>query len=189
MKTLSLIVSILICTSVYSQSDSSLMFREVVKMDSLSKKEIGLQVREWFHNTFKNTKNVVDVNDLENGQFLGMGSFSYVEYIKVMGIKTPIYGSVRYKINIEVKDGKYRFEIGPFMVDDEEKGTNYVPDYVLTTSNVHPSTLKANYGGKKFKESLNELWNNMKKRAENEASILSSSLKASVKSTKTSNDW
>jgi hypothetical protein len=86
-----------------SQAQVSLAFSETVQVDSVSKKDLFNRAKSWFGETYKNSKEVLQIQDIENGELLGKAIFNYSsnEY-------------VRYTIKILIKDGKYKCEIYEF---------------------------------------------------------------------------
>src|SRR5690349_1897346 len=148
MKPLILILFLHLFSNCYCQvgNDSLINFSSVLTVDSTSQKELALRARQWFSNTFKNPKDVLQVNDLDNGEISGNASFQYSAVLKSMGVEVMTVSTVTTKISIWTKDGKYKYQIGPFSVEMTSayaKGLSQSSpsvSYPVTTSNARPGT-------------------------------------------------
>lgn len=79
---------------------------ETVDMPGVSKDKLYQRAVEWFNETFKNTKAVIQSQDKEAGTFYAKGAFEFF-----LSGRTDV---ITFSINIAVKDGKYRYVISDF---------------------------------------------------------------------------
>jgi len=90
----------------YSQE---LKFEKVVKVDStISKDELYNKARLWANENFNSKNNIVNTEDKEDGEISGSGIFDYRTEEKYKGRKC-VEGPIKYKFNIFVRDGKYKY--------------------------------------------------------------------------------
>lgn len=86
-------------------------FKEVVKEDSTKKDALYLKAKTWVSKTFKSAKDVIQIDDKEGG-LLGLKGVSVLYFYSTydrIEVKTEVY--LNYLINLEFKDGRYRYEI------------------------------------------------------------------------------
>jgi hypothetical protein len=79
--------------------------QEVVKMDSLSKKELYQRAKLFFVNGFKSSKDVIQLDDAENGVIIGKGISTFTFWNVMANAELPM----NITIKIEIKDGRYRY--------------------------------------------------------------------------------
>lgn len=82
-------------------------FNDVVKVDSVSSKELYVRAKQFFVNIFKSANDVVQMDDKESGIIVGKG-FNDI-YIKILA--NPVAIQMWYSIKIQCKDGRYKYEI------------------------------------------------------------------------------
>lgn len=161
-----------------TQNDNSLLlYSGVESVDSSTNKELALRARQWFSNTFKNPKDVLQVNDIDNGELSGQGSFKYSATLKAYGTTQLTSGFILVKISVWTKENKYRYEIGPFSIETIQSAyasTNNESFYI-TNSDTHPSTTLAKMNSKS-KEGLNKWWSEIKEQCDIEAKSLTETL-------------
>lgn len=84
-------------------------FSEVVYVDStITKDQLYYAAREWFAKVFKNSKDVLEIDDIQSGKLIGNGNFtiSTTEYLTD--------SRVDFSISIYIKDGRYKFVFSNF---------------------------------------------------------------------------
>jgi len=92
-----------------AQKDTAISFTDIVKVDSTSKDVLFQRARDWFNNTFRNSKEVLQIQDKETGEISGKGIFSsYVKH-STLGVDNSYNNDFRFQITIWVKDGKYKY--------------------------------------------------------------------------------
>lgn len=111
MKTL---VLILVSISALAQMplDSSthkFTYTGVVEVPGATKEEIYLRAHSWFVSYYKNADAVIQLQDKEAGRIIGKGRFGVVWQ---MGIERL----VRHTVQIDIKEGRFRYSISNFMV-------------------------------------------------------------------------
>jgi hypothetical protein len=87
--------------------NGKLNFSEVVLVDSVSKDELFLSAKQFFAETFKNSKEVIQMDDKDAGIIIGKAWGDIV--IKVVG--TSVKTQMWFTIKIQAKEGRYRYEI------------------------------------------------------------------------------
>lgn len=145
---------VLLTTKTFSQNinfpidtaTGKIMFSEVIYLDSVSKATLYIKAREWFVKSFKSSKAVLELEDIEAGKLIGKGNFTAMteesmndnEFIKRKGLVSKELrekknkgevGSVSFLISLYIKDGRYKYEI----TDLSHKGmTTTVAGYTAT---------------------------------------------------------
>lgn len=89
-------------------------FTEVVTVDSASKLDLYLRAKEWLAQYYNSSKDVIQVDEKEQGMIYGRGAFQI--YIQQLGAVN--FGHVNYDIKIDVKDGRYKYRITNFVHDN-----------------------------------------------------------------------
>lgn len=114
----------------YSQTDTLLIYTDIVTVENVSKDQLFTRARAWLVDAFKDSKEVIQVQDKETGELIAKGIMkSDVPYKNFMGTTVvPCYTS--FKFSIWVKDGKYKYEMTDFN-NTEFKGS--VPFGLLYT--------------------------------------------------------
>jgi hypothetical protein len=172
--------SLLFCKFSYGQTqsnDSLLIYTGVATVDSSTQKELALRARSWFNNNFKNPKDVLQVNDIDNGELSGNGSFRYSATLKAYGIAQATTGFITVKISVWTKDNKYKYEIGPFSMETMQSsyGASNNNSFYISKSDTHPSITLVKMDNK-TKTGLNDWWKEIKTQCDNKANSLIQSL-------------
>jgi Domain of unknown function (DUF4468) with TBP-like fold len=108
-------LTLLLSLQIYSQDslDTSLTYTQVVKVDStLSSNELYLRARAWFAESYRSAHDVIQMDDKDNGKIIGKGNLRYLSNIFEGSDGTK--GWIRYTISIQVKNGRYKYEITDF---------------------------------------------------------------------------
>ncbi|MCY0967892.1 DUF4468 domain-containing protein [Chryseobacterium wangxinyae] len=152
MKKLTSVFILLFSTMLFSQD---FQFEEVVKVDStVTKDELFNRARTWFGKTYNNEKFVIATEDRQNGELSGNGSMNYKTGKLYFGVGA-VMGDVDYKINIFVKDGRYKYLFHSFRHEGTNVGGGTAISYgLLTDSSEAP---KPSRGG-----ANNKAWNDIK---------------------------
>jgi hypothetical protein len=131
MKTLLTLSLALLCLNAKAQqtekfklplsSDSTIVYEKVIPLDSTYKSAILYKAaKTWFVNNFKSSKAVIQSEDQINGRFLGKcyitgtGGLSYTVFIG---------DQCYFTIQIDIKDGKYRYRFYDFYGTGEALGS------------------------------------------------------------------
>lgn len=87
-------------------------YQEVIKVDGPSKDDLYVRAREWFAKTYKSSQDVIQMDDKSAGKIIGKGSS--IGYYNIL--LTPMEYYLNYTISVTTKDGRYRYEISPFII-------------------------------------------------------------------------
>jgi len=180
MKRVFSIITILLSTILYSQE---FKFEEVVIVDSTTtKEELFNRARSWFGKTYNNEKYVITTEDKNSGEISGNGSMNYRSNRMYFGV-AAVEGDIDYKINIYVKDGRYKYIIHSFRHSGTSIGIYAPISYgILTNSSDAP---KPSRGG-----ANNKAWNDIKDVATNKIKKIVQGLKEDMnKQYESSKDW
>ncbi|HSW67478.1 MAG TPA: DUF4468 domain-containing protein [Bacteroidales bacterium] len=118
----------------------SQQYSEVVQMEGKTAQQLYTTAREWFAKTFVSANDVIQMEDPTSGKIIGKGSNHVVEsYIVGKGI-TAIFTTIdwypNYTLKIEVKDGRYKYELTDIKIKSSSAaGTTEIPfaDYIAKT--------------------------------------------------------
>ena len=93
--------------------DGKVTYDGVVQVDSINKDELYKRAKRWFIETYKSAKDVIQLDDKENGEVIGKGFFEiYWQVTFMSGQNINVWQTMK----IQVKDGRYRYEITDFNV-------------------------------------------------------------------------
>jgi len=101
--------------------DGKIVFEGVVKTDStLTKQEIYSRAREWLVNSFVSGKAVLQLDDKAEGKIMGDGRTKFT-YVRDPGAVLVAMQEFKYQftIKIEVRDGRYKYQVYNFLIDDD----------------------------------------------------------------------
>lgn len=84
-------------------------YTEVVQVDGVNAKELFVRAKEWLALTFVSSESVIDFEDKEAGKIIGNGILE-VYRKRDMGISMDL-GINRFMMEIQVKDGRYKYKI------------------------------------------------------------------------------
>lgn len=124
--------------SVLSFAQDEFRFEDVVIIENTSKDDLYNRARNWFSNHFVNEKHVISFEDRNTGEISGNGSMKFNPQKTYFGV-LAIAGTIEFKVNVIVKDGRYKYIFHSF----RHEGT-YVPsgakaiNYGLITNNDDP---------------------------------------------------
>ena len=175
MKNIFIVSFLFVSIGIFSQE---LKYEDVVKVDSTATKdELYNRARTWFSKEFKSEKDVISVEDKASGEISGNGAIRYDPSSFYFGADCA-RGYITYKINIYLKDGRYKYSIHSF----RHEGT-YCPGGGITSYGVLTESEKPLKGPKKG-------WNEVKERAKKYALKTIESLKEAMnKKHETNNNW
>ncbi len=144
------VIVLLICAiKSHSQTDTTLKYTEIIKVDSVNKQALYQRARAWANDIFRSSKNVLQIDDKENGEIAGNAKLDATITWNALGKRTAIT-SVNFKFQIIVKDGKYKYVFTDF-TEDGYYG------YLLTSANENPYNTKM-----VSKKNLNLIWTSLK---------------------------
>lgn len=158
-------------------------FEEVVKVDSLvTKDELFNRARSWIGKAYNNEKDVISTEDRNSGEISGNGSMTYRSTKIFFGV-AAVEGDIDYKINIFVKDGRYKYSFHSFRhTGSYVFGSLPISYGIVTASGESP---KPSRGG-----GSNKAWNDIKSQTEIKIKKTIEELKEAMnKKYEGSNDW
>lgn len=170
------LLTVLLSVFIFSQE---LKYEEVVKVDStITKEELYNRARSWYAATYKSEKDVMSIDDKVLGEISGNGAIWYESQKFYAGVLCA-KGYVRYKINIYVKDGRYKYNFHSFVHEGTRcpGGGGLVSFGLLTLDKEHKT--ESNKGWREVKELVNTRMMNLIKSLE----------EAMNKKHENSNDW
>jgi len=95
--------------------NGEIVYSGIINIDSVNSKELYGRANEWFVNIFKSAKDVIQLNDKEAGKIIGKGNFNAgIAHCRAGMIHQPIYGVVNFTVEIQTKDGKYKYNFSNF---------------------------------------------------------------------------
>lgn len=107
------ITLLLLLFSILSYSQF-LQFEEVVRVDStVTKEELFKRARIWANQSFKSKKTIINIEDQENGEVAATGIIDYRTEKRFPGASC-LEGPITYKMNIYIKDGRYKYQFRTF---------------------------------------------------------------------------
>ncbi len=176
-KTSLLLFCILIYCSAFGQ-DNKLIYTEVITVDSsLKQNDLFGSARAWFNKYFVSSKEVLQIQDKESGELSGKGIIKYSSRIFLGSASTA--GTIRFTINVFVKDGKYKYEFTDFI------HTASPSSFGLITKEYDPNFKCANTSGKGWQV---KVYNDIKDQIDENVKPLISSLKEAM-TKKVNSDW
>lgn len=150
MKKLFLLSLLLLSFNVLSYGQEPLSFVKVIRVDSIDKSKIFIDINQWFAKSYNSANDVIQMIDKDAGVLIGKGSFSYSYGRAIYGCWD---GYINYTIKVEIKDNRYRIELSNFNHD----AGSVCSLGLITTSEVYATTgAQKNY--------QNNVWNDMKQK-------------------------
>ena len=147
-----------------------LTYTEIIQVNSISKNELYNRARLWFTTVYNSAKDVLQMDNKEEGQIIGKAIISY--YPKVFVGSETTKGRINYTIKIFVKDGRYKYEITDFVhhPDASGSGPNSGNLGLITTDKEYPNAKSAHNW-------YNKVWSDIKNQIEHNILPLIVSLK------------
>lgn len=164
MRYLLAIAFLLLTGSSFGQSDTILKYTEIIQIDGINQQSLYQRARLWANDVFKNSKNVIQIDDKETGEIAGKATFDALFSWNALGKRTATT-TVNFKFQIIVKDGKYKY----IFTDLTENGYY---GYLLTSAKENPYKIKG-----VSKNNADMIWTSLKESSEYKMIELVSSLK------------
>lgn len=97
----------------HNQETGLIEFTGLVKVDSsLTQQVLYAKAREWFANSFKSAKDVIQMDDKVAGIIVGKGNFS----------ERKSGGIIHFTLKVQVKDGRYKYWFSNFIHEEPIRG-------------------------------------------------------------------
>ncbi len=124
-----------------AQEIKPISYTEVVSVSDSSKnaRQLYANAKMWFTQTFKDPREVIVLDDVENNILIGRGNIPYKSKVS-LGSATR-EGRIYFDVTIACKDGKYKYDFTNFM--HEGNGVNLG----LITNEEFLSTMKGMIAG------------------------------------------
>ena len=101
-------------------------YSEVVQVDSISKDELYIRAKRWFVNTYKSANHVIQLDDKESGDIMGKGFFKTSWQVTFYAFSDI---EVHHTVSIQVKEGRYRYEIASFRIQYDVAASQYASSH------------------------------------------------------------
>jgi hypothetical protein len=174
MKKLLVLTLVLVSLISYGQTEGTpLSYSKVIEIPNTPKNQLYDMCKQWLASSYKSLNNVSQLDDKENGIFIGKGNMSWYSEVFSMQCST---GSIDYQIKLQVKDNKLKIELGNF--EHHAKITS------SGTCSIGLLTDREEYKTGFFYGPFNKVWVQMKNDTKNYFDKLSNSLETSFKSSK-----
>ena len=95
-------------------AQEKITFSEVIKVDSIKTESIFVAIKEWLSMEFKKGNNAVELQDKEAGLIV-INAVSDYKYSEGGLSYTWATGTVEYKINIQIRDDRFKVMITNFV--------------------------------------------------------------------------
>lgn len=157
--------------------DSAITYSKVIQVDSVNKDMLFQKGRQWFNDAFKSSKDVLQINDKESGELAGKGFMNIPYKYPALGTKFNYDVDVFFKVNIWVKDGRYKYEFTHFDAVTKPYPNASAPFGLLTSAAECP--IKWSMVSKK---NMNKMWDEVKDKVGKNVAILVAALSATMDS-------
>lgn len=137
-------------------------YTAVIEVPGVSKLELYTRARSWFVEYYKDADAVIQMEDKESGRLIGKGRFGVIWQ---MGVERLI----RHTVQIDVKDGRFRYSISNFMV--------------------YFSSMYKEFPLENVPSELNSGVKNLYQRTHERTLLLEQSIKKAMMSQSTASDW
>ncbi|WP_157969131.1 DUF4468 domain-containing protein [Chryseobacterium piscium] len=124
-----------------------------MKADStITKDELFNRARSWIGKNYNSEKHVISTEDRSNGEISGNGSMTYKTNKLYFGVGA-VMGDIDYKINIFVKDGRYKYSFHSFRhTGTYVGGSNPISYGLLTEDQEAPKPTRGRTNNKAWKD-------------------------------------
>jgi hypothetical protein len=98
---------------VLPMKDGKVTYTGIIQVDSSDKSKLYNKAKKWFIEQYKSAKDVIQLDDKENGEIIGKG---YFETVWQMGFGIAQKVNDWHTVKVSVKDNKFKYEITDFRV-------------------------------------------------------------------------
>ena len=136
--------------------DGKIFYEEIVQVDTSYHKDLIFNsVSQWFAETFKDSKSVIQLSDRENGKIIGKGDYSF--FIKSTSLLGKMNSNVivGFTLTADTKDSKYRIQIYDF--DFAEDGSEGLGDNIYKRYDHYIKQDVKGFGSKVYNDHNNKL--------------------------------
>lgn len=136
--------------SIPKNTDGKYEYTEVVNVDSASAEKLYSNAKLFMVDAFKSAKDVTQLNDEASKTVAGTGA------IKIVLHGTTGAQYVSFKINIQCKDGRYKYDFSNFQYDLVYYGDDHLFDLE------DAKRIKRNMVGKQYQQAMQQVSDGMK---------------------------
>jgi len=166
----------LLCKSQVTFPDSTkLKYEKVIKVDSLTADQLYMKLRSWVAKTYNSANDVIQMDDKANHLIIGKGQIRYDPKVYIGSDGTR--GYISYTIQLEMKDGRYRYIIYDFIHEGSNKSYGDYSFLLITTDEECPYKIHSGIS----KSWKNKVWKDIKSRIDFEAKFIEESLNKYIK--------
>ena len=108
----------------------------MIELPGKTKADLFAAARSWFVDTFKDSKNVIEVNDESRGEITAKGLFEFKA--PALFAYNSINGTISYRVTILVKEGKVKIEISRFIHEGSALQNGIAINFGLITNDRNP---------------------------------------------------
>ncbi|MDN4164875.1 DUF4468 domain-containing protein [Cytophagales bacterium LB-30] len=102
--------------------DGRVTYSGVVQVNDVSRSQLYNNAKRWFIDTYTSGKDVIQLDDKESGEIIGKGYFEEVWMVTAYSGQNV---NVWQTIKVQMKDGRYRYEITDFRMKYIVPASNY----------------------------------------------------------------
>lgn len=95
--------------------DGKVFYQKVVEVNGATAKDLFISAKIWAYDAFEVTKNDLQVEELERGVLIFIGS---IKDVRIKNVSNPTQS---FKLKLEFKDGKYRYTMFDFILSYESE--------------------------------------------------------------------
>src|SRR5690606_4091346 len=92
--------------------NGNVIYSEVIEVNDINKDELYNRARKWVVLKYQSANNVIQLDDKLEGIIIGKGNFDIIYYSR-----DP---KIRHTIQIETKDGRFKYTISGFVYSDKQ---------------------------------------------------------------------
>lgn len=90
--------------------DGKIIYTDVLQVEGSAAADLFARAKRWYVKEYRNANEVIQMEDPERGEIIGKGIFKVVYFSR--------QPNIRHTVTIQVKDGRYRYEISNFSYRD-----------------------------------------------------------------------
>lgn len=145
-----LFLIILLCAE-SAHSQQLLTFSKVIEVENMDKQSIYLSLRNWISTYYRDSKEVIQMDDRESGIIVGKAIFIFpVKRVAYLAYE----GNIWYTIKLLTKDGRFKVEVSNFIHENDPGNAKNCRLGLITTDE--------NYTEKGMQKAFhNKMWNEM----------------------------
>src|SRR4051812_34588515 len=103
---------------ILAQSDTAISYSEVVE-SAAGKDQLFQRARQWYNETFSDSKQVLQIADKETGELSGQG-FMLVPVKAKYWKSDNAFWQLAFTVNVWIKEGKYKYEFSNLLAYNDK---------------------------------------------------------------------